>query len=162
MEATTRGEEVDMIAEAKQTMVSFLSNEAGQAVVENMHAVPVGEDLYCLDNSPFYVYGVSFGDVVHAPMSDGRPVFVGVMEHRGHSTYRVRLPAGSGHDDFAQHWSPLEQLGCSFEGSGVSTRRLYAIDVPPTSDVVAVYKVLEDGESAGWWEFEEAHYCARP
>ena len=147
------------VLEMPTVTISFLSDSEGKILVENMHAVLVGEDLYCLDNSPFYVYGVSFGDIVYAPMNDGRPVFSKVKEHRGHSTYRVRLPVGKSHSDFAQHWQSLEQLGCTFEGSGVSAQRLYAIDVPPSSDVAAIYKILEDGEYAGWWKFEEAHFC---
>jgi hypothetical protein len=151
-----------MLNDASRATVAFLSSEEGQTLVENMHALRVGADLYCLDNSPFYVYGVSFGDIVYAPISDGRPVFVKVVAHQGHSTYRLRLPVGRSHSDFAQHWLPLEQLGCSYEGSGVSSQRLYSIDVPPGSDVAAVYKILEEGERLGWWEFEEAHYYEVP
>lgn len=32
-----------------------------------------------------------------------------------------------------------------------------SVDVPPPADMYAVYKALEEGESAGLWEFEEAH-----
>ena len=40
--------------------------------VETLWAVPVGENLYRLDNSPFFAYRVSWEDVVHAePDSDG-------------------------------------------------------------------------------------------
>ena len=150
-----------MQTDQSNVTVTFPQNVNGQGFVENLHAVPLGHDLYCVDNSPFYIYGVSLADIVHAPINEGRPVFLKVIEHRGHSTYRVRLPTGQNHHDFTRHWKVLEQLGCSFEGSEASTRRLYSIDVPPDADILPVYKVLEDGEEAGWWAFEEVHYFDR-
>ena len=34
--------------------------------VETLWAVPVSGNLYCLDNSPFHVNGVSWEDIVHS------------------------------------------------------------------------------------------------
>lgn len=57
-------------------------------------------------------------------------------------------------------WSELEVLGCTYEGSNVGERLLYAVDVPPHAAVAEVYRLLEQGESEGDWEFEEGFYCS--
>jgi hypothetical protein len=123
-----------------------------------MHAVAEGGDCYVLDNSPFYAFGISFGDVFSALQKDGELVFSAVIARGGHSTYRVRLPAGCEHAYFLENWIELEQLGCTFEGSSANAERLYAIDIPPGIDVTKVYRVLEEKEQQGIWFFEEAHY----
>jgi hypothetical protein len=38
------------------------------------------------------------------------------------------------------------------------TESLYAIDIPPTVNINEAYKVLEQGEADGVWEFEEGYY----
>ena len=35
--------------------------------METIWAIPIGEDRYVLDNSPFCAYSVSWKDTVHAP-----------------------------------------------------------------------------------------------
>lgn len=143
-----------------RVLVAFLVEQNGEVFYERLHAQPLGQDLYCLDNSPFYVYGVSFADVVFAPCVDGVPTFNGIVGRRGHSTYRVRLPVGLGHNTFLARWPDFQKLGCTFEGSGANARRHYSIDVPPGVDVLAVYGLLEEGEACGAWVFEEANYCS--
>lgn len=125
---------------------------------ENLHSKRSSDGLYVLDNSPFYAYDVSFCDEVRAKPINGRLVFQTVAKRGGHSTYRVRLPTGKSHEDFLSKFSELERLGCTYEGTGNNERRLYAIDLPPSSNVADVYQILEDGEKAGNWEFEEAHF----
>lgn len=140
------------------TMVSIRFPVEG-AEVEVMHAIRRADGLFILDNSPFHAYGVSFGDVFSAVESEeGGVVFSKVVERGGHSTYRVRLREGEGHDFFIQHWSALGEIGCTYEGSGLADRRLYSIDIPPSVSVDKVYALLEQGEQDGVWEFEEAHY----
>ena len=59
---------------------------------------------------------------------------------------------------FLDRWRELEFLGCSYEGSGVSERRLYSIDMPPSVPVHEAYSLLEKGEEDGVWNFEEGLY----
>lgn len=134
-----------------------LNGEAGVSA-ETMHAVSSPDGLFMLDNSPFYAYGISFGDIFEAQQKEGALYFQEVIRRGGHSTYRVKLQVGAAHEDFMRAWDELQRLGCSFEGTGGNSRRLYAIDVPPEADVVAVYNYLQQQEDKGIWEFEEAHY----
>lgn len=118
---------------------------------ERLWAEPVGADRYILRNTPFYVFGVSYGDIVFGDERDGQVYFRSVSIRSGHSTYRLWVKPAE-RAQFAARWAPLGALGCSYEGGVV-----HAVDVPATSDVHAVYAVLEDGERAGYWEFEEGH-----
>jgi hypothetical protein len=138
-------------------MVSFPVGDEEDGFVERMHAV-AQNGLYVLDNSPFYAFGISFGDVFSAMQKDGDLAFSDVISRGGHSTYRIKLPVGREHAYFLEHWGELEQLGCTFEGSSANAERLYAIDVPPGVDVFKVYQVLEAKEQQGIWSFEEGHY----
>lgn len=132
-----------------------------ESASESVWARPLGNDRFRLENSPFLVYGYSFGDVVLGEVAgDGRMVVRGVSFRGGHSTYRLMLIEGLTIDaaDFGAAWRDLETLGCTFEHA---SGRLLAVDVPPSTDADAVYSVLERGESDGIWEFEEGH-CGHP
>ena len=65
----------------------------GSANVETLWAYDLGGDHYKLDNSPFYAYGVSWGDTVFAPHDDaeGFPTFHSVVSKSGHRTLRVHF-----------------------------------------------------------------------
>ena len=136
----------------------FVSFRLDDGTYENLHADRLGDNLFLLDNSPFYTYDVSYCDEVIAEQVDGRLLFRSVAKRGGHSTYRVKLPTGHNHETFLKKFTELEKLGCTYEGTGNEGRRLYTIDLPPHSDVAAVYKILEAGEEGGDWEFEEAHF----
>lgn len=121
---------------------------------ESLWAEPVGGDRYRLRNVPFLAFGFSEQDVITAKEDDGALRVTGVAIRGGHSTYRLVLPADTNEEKFLQDWIPLKNLGCTYERA---TRRYVAIDVPPPADIYAVYNALEEGESAGLWEFEEGH-----
>ncbi|MBO9706653.1 MAG: DUF4265 domain-containing protein [Caulobacter sp.] len=125
---------------------------------ENMHAKHVSGDVYELDNSPFYVFDISAGDVFSVNEVDGRILFNKIESRGGHSTYRVKMPFGAGHDKFEALWGELSEIGCSYEGSGKGDRLLYSIDVPPGVSVDKVYEILGKNEELNLWEFEEGHY----
>lgn len=129
-------------------------------VVEIMHVRLLPDVSLVLDNIPFYAYGVSCGDTIATERDEDGLMFVGVLARGGHSTYRVRLPAFAGDERFLMRWSELEVLGCTYEGSNVGERLLYAVDVPSHAAVAEVYRLLEQGESEGDWEFEEGFYCS--
>lgn len=120
---------------------------------ERLWAEPLGTDQYRIRNSPFYAFGVSNEDIVLGMEADGQLLFRSVVRRSGHSTYRLRvqlrdLTATS----FVQAWTPLQILGCSYEEGPI-----LAVDVPPAADIYAVYDLLQDGEAAGVWDFEEGH-----
>lgn len=118
--------------------------------VETLWATPLGGELYRLDNIPFYAYGVSWLDVVEAPLdAGGLPTFRRVAEKSGHRTVRVRQD-----DTRAPEAKPLleslSKLGCTYEGSAPS---LLAVDVPPKASLEDVARYLVE---AGFdWEYAD-------
>ena len=105
--------------------------------VETLWAFDLGNQRYKLDNTPWYAYGVSAGDIIEAESdtTDGFPVFRRVVEKSGYRTIRILSEQGFGDELFQQ----IKGLGCSFEGA---TRRFVAIDIPPEVDLQTVVAFL--------------------
>lgn len=117
----------------------------------------VSADTFRLNNSPFFAFELSAGDVVRAEKVEGMWHFREVVEQGGHSTYRIYL-AGERNltdDDVQAAWKPIEALGATYENAN---DRFFAVDVPPAADLDAIYDLFEKGEADGVWEFEEANY----
>jgi hypothetical protein len=125
---------------------------------EYLWAKRLAGDRFMIDNIPIYVRGVSCGDVVAAEYSEGELHFQRVTRRGGHSTYRLFLVSCRSllEPPVKALWDSLSGLGCSFEG--LAGGPLFAIDVPPESDIHAVYSELERAEHAGIWDFEEANF----
>lgn len=121
---------------------------------ESVWARPVSDGLYRIRNAPFYAMGVSNEDIVRASLREGDLFFQGVERRGCHSTYRFFTMDGIGDEQWIPYWQPLEELGCTYERG---TARLFAVDVPPTADIYKAYELLEAGEKAGVWGFQEAH-----
>lgn len=110
-----------------------------QGSVERMYAKPVGDGHYVLDNSPFYAFDISYCGEFLANKVDEELMFSRVISRGGHSTYRIKLPDGADHSCFLKYWDDLAKEECTYEGSSVNTRRLYAIDMPPGVDIVKAF-----------------------
>lgn len=151
------------MASSKMVKVLFDTDRKAwhRMTAERLWATPVGISLYRLENSPLYAYGVSYWDIVVARQdAEGDLHFSAVHERGGHSTYRVVLEGSASKADFERYWMRMERLGCTYESSR-DPENAFSIDVPPKSDVHAVYALLEKGEREGVWEFEEGH-CGHP
>ena len=121
---------------------------------ETLWAEPVDGKRYRLKNVPFYAYGVSYDDTVTAAETDDGRVVQAVSERSGHSTYRIFVSNAETLQRFSDCWAPLERLGCTLERA---TERLFAVDVPREVDIHEAYEAMASGETAGVWDFEEAH-----
>ena len=120
---------------------------------ERMWAEKVADNRYRVRNSPFFAHGISFDDIVFAEAGPGNELlFSGISLKGGHSTYRIILKGDVNSLAFREHWRPLEDAGCTFEGAH---GKLLAIDVPPRADIHKVYALLQRGEAENVWEFEE-------
>lgn len=122
--------------------------------VETLWATDEGRDRYRVDNIPLLAFGLSFGDIVRAPVTDGRPTFAEVVEPSGHSTYRLALRDGVDPERFSELTRPLRELGCGFERF---TQRMLGVDIPPAVDIYAAYELIDRGMANGTWDFDEAN-----
>jgi len=135
-------------------------NDYPPADFEYLWAKPIGGNLYVLDNTPFFVRGVSTGDTVIAePDSNDELRYRAVAKPSQHTTLRVVVfrespdprPIGERIRDLRQQ---LDLLGCSTELSHLPG--LVAVDVPPGVLLSSLISMLEAGEARELWEYEEA------
>lgn len=58
---------------------------------ESLFAKPLGDDLYEIDNIPFYAYGLNYRDVVlaRAESDDLKPSILQLVKASGHRTVRI-------------------------------------------------------------------------
>lgn len=123
---------------------------------ESVWAEKISPDRCRIRNTPFFVKGVSFEDVVFIKHANDEFWFESVSISGGHSTYRIIVDSNLPVETFDKYWSPLEKLGCTYESMELS-KRLLAIDVPQKTNIYDVYSRLEEGELDGVWDFEEGH-----
>ena len=131
----------------------------GQSV-ESMWATKLGDHLYKIEGSPFFVKGITFEDAVKTKLLDGVISFVKTATSSGGSTYRILCKEGTDETQFERFWKPLEVVGCTYE-QGDFGYRMYSVDVPKQANIQQVFALLQDGISNDIWDFEEGH-CGHP
>jgi len=124
---------------------------------ESLWAEPVSGGRFKLRNTPFYAKGISFEDIVFVEILNDLLMYRSTSIAGGHSTYRILSDTSISNDDFLSFWHPIEIAGCTYESSSVGKMVLLAVDVPPNADIHDVYRLLDEGEKKGVWEFEEGH-----
>jgi hypothetical protein len=128
------------------------------ADTEGLWAQPLGDNLFKIDNVPFFVKGISCEDVVEAaPDSHGELRYRSLVRPSAHSTLRVIVFRESPdprpiEERVADLRRQLEQVGCSTELSHMPG--LIAVDTDSESMNRAL-GVLQSGEKANLWEYEE-------
>jgi len=121
---------------------------------EDMWAQPLGAAEFKLLNSPFYAFDISAEDIVIAESEEGVLWFKEVVSRGGHSTYRVFMQGGRTiqSPEFEKFWNPVAGQGATYENAN---SRFIAIDTPPGTDLRRIFSLLQQGEDAGIWAFEE-------
>jgi len=124
--------------------------------IETLWAVPVDTDLYRLDNSPFFAYGLSWQDVIEAkPAGDQFLEYVRCVRKSGNRTIRVIFQDYRNDDQPAQEiLRELKNLGCSYEGM---QPRMISINVPPQINLRAVTDFLIEQHGLQW-EYADPTY----
>lgn len=129
-------------------------DEEGDTTSERVWAKKVGDDLYEVRNSPWFLQEVNFRDVVRAtpPHEDGLPEFIEVVRRSGHRTIRFILA-----DEASEKWDEvLKRLREMGVGREHAVGGLHAINLPPQLDFDMVADYLQECESKGWLQ----HYYA--
>ncbi len=150
---STSSEEPDS-AGLKKVAFHLVQDEEGYppVTVETVWAKRIGENLYELDNTPFFATGVAWKDIVRVRQAeDGELLFEDVVESSGHSTMRVIISDVTKTPSIKEH---LAALGCTWEQSHIEG--LIAVDVPPTTDLRRVRDFLRQGRAEDLWDYEEA------
>jgi hypothetical protein len=121
---------------------------------ERLWARRLDDGSFEIDNIPFFVRGISAGDVVAAQQENGEEVvFSELLSASGSSTLRIIVFDESHVADVRRR---LQELGCSTE---LNVSKMLAVDVPAQVDLQAVRSWLMEQQSSGALEFEDA--CIR-
>jgi len=138
-------------------MVKVQLSDPSGANVETLWARPIDVDLYQLDNSPFFAYGVSWMDVIEAKPDGHSQVlkYVRCVKKSGNRTVRIIFQDYRSTDPPAEEiLQGLQNLGCSYEGM---RPRMISVNVPPDVTLGAVVDFLRK-QSGLQWEYADPTY----
>jgi len=137
----------------EEKMVKVLLQDGDE--VETLWAVHLQENLYRLDNSPFFAYRVSWQDIVEAePDKNGVLCFSRIAVKSGNRTVRVITQTYETTSEEAKPFlDGIIQLGCSYEGL---RPRLVSITVPSEIELETVVDYLI--ASGHDWEYADPTY----
>lgn len=107
------------------------------------------EGLYRIDNIPFYVRGISSGDVVAAEYSDDQLYFARLVTPSSNSVFRLYVAEVT---DMQSTRDAFRALNCESELSRIP--KLVAIEIPGSVAIEPVSALLENGALSGRWEYE--------
>jgi hypothetical protein len=147
---------MDNPSEPNAKIVFRVPAEDGTEDVETLWAFDLGNDEYRIDNLPYFAYGVSWNDIVFAPLDDedGRPTFQKVIEKSGNRTIRlifeVAVEAGS---TSRKLLDSLIAVGCDFEGAN---KKYIVVNIPPDVDLQSVTQIVTDADVE--WEYADPTY----
>ena len=128
---------------------------------ELLWVVPASAEHFQIENSPFFVTGIGYLDVVKAQLTEDSTIhrFEEIVTRGGHSTYMLLAEEQS--PKFGIYWSFLEAKGCSYESMHIKLsmgeRLLLSVDVPPSANMLEAYDILKQGEADGTWMFQEGY-----
>lgn len=108
---------------------------------ESIWAKPLGNDLYRIENVPFYAYGLNFHDIVKA-ISENKdliPEVREIIEPSGHRTFRVFFENHVSREDQENILNTLDELTISYERTN---NTYFSLDMQPTGDYQSVYDRL--------------------
>jgi len=137
----------------EEKMVKVLLQDGDE--VETLWAVHLQENLYRLDNSPFFAYRISWEDIVEAePDKNGVLCFSRIAVKSGNRTVRVITQTYETTSEEAKPFlDGIIQLGCSYEGL---QPRLVSITVPSEIELETVVDYLI--ASGHDWEYADPTY----
>ena len=123
--------------------------------VETLWAQSLGNAQYKVDNSPFFVYRISWNDIVEGEKApDGSINFVRVLKKSGNRTLRVIFEAFEIESDAAQPiLQKIKDLNCSYEGFAPS---LISINIPSQENLANLTDYLDSSNLN--WEYADPKY----
>lgn len=146
-----------MCAAVKRAMeelikIQFYDSDVGY---ENLWAADLGNGFYRIESVPFFIYGISVGDIVSAKLdADRRLEFEAVQSTSKNRTLRARPEEFNVSDQQCKDLTrELDSLGCTTE---TLKPRIIAISVPPGINLQVVTNILTSAGIA--WEYANPTY----
>lgn len=118
---------------------------------ESLWATRMPDGMYRIDNIPFFIRGISPGDVITVIKDDRQVFFDRLVVPSANSVLRVIVYNA---DEVSVVRDSLRDLGCESELSHVP--QLISIEIPAEVDFDVITNFLEAGETRNAWEYETA------
>ena len=119
--------------------------------IESLWALPIG-DNYKIDNIPFFIQGISCGDIVSSKIINGELFIDSLVEASGNSTIRIVF---FDINLLNQTRETLKQLGCDSELSHLPN--LISVNIPAEVNYrTLILPYLKEGQARNNWDYEEA------
>jgi hypothetical protein len=142
--------------ESHESMVKIRFQDPSSANTETLWARSIESNFYQLENSPFFAYGVSCGDVVEARIGNDEVLeYFRCVRKSGNRTVRVIFQDFRSSDPVAEEFlTELRSLGCSYEGM---QPRMVSVNLPPKVDLGVVVGFLKQ-QPGLQWEYADPTY----
>lgn len=120
---------------------------------ESFWATPLGNDLFRLENVPFYAYGLNFHDIVKATSEFDEliPEIRELVELSGYKTFRVFFKKNIDRQKQEEVLNSMENLTVSYERANTI---YFSLDMQPNGDYQAVFNRLCELEKENILGFE--------
>jgi hypothetical protein len=117
---------------------------------ETLWAWEINPGSYCIDNIPFFIKGISSGDVVSAERRGEELHFTGLLEPSGNSVFRIYVADQSNVQGVRDE---LRNLKCESELSHVPN--LISVEVPADVPIRPFLSLLVQGARDKRWDYQE-------
>ncbi|MDX2248414.1 MAG: DUF4265 domain-containing protein [Bacteroidia bacterium] len=120
---------------------------------ESFWATPLGDDLFRLENVPFYAYGLNFHDIVRATCDseEQKPEIREIVAMSGHRTFRVYFEKNIERPIQEEILDSMRDLKISYERA---TKTFVSLDMQPEGNYQAVFDKLDELEQQNILVFE--------
>lgn len=126
-----------------------------QSETEGIWVEYLGDNKYRISNIPFYVYGVSYDDIVEAEEQDGQLFYAKTVSKSGNNTFRLIIEKGVSEETFKEYVKNHLLPYATYEKG---LYNLYSFNVDYGIDVKAFVRELDRGEALGLFEYEDGDY----
>jgi hypothetical protein len=136
--------------ESRMLRVRFpLPDEGGTIEIETLWAIHLENNMYKIDNLPFYAYDVSLGDAVLAiaDFDEKLATFKNILSKSGNRTIQILFELADLPELSGKILDALVKVGCGYEGAN---SRYFAVNVPALVDLSAISDLLS--RAALQWE----------
>jgi len=139
--------------ELVEVFFSVIQDENGWPPLscERIWCLPSDDDVFVVDNIPFYARDISFGDEVQTEESDGVRWFASLVKPSGNTTLRVFALNKAVGPLLIPKLRALGGLTEKMEGSD-----FIAVSLPPSADIAQVLDFLDRESNNGNLAFEES------
>ncbi len=121
------------------------------AEFESIWGIQVTNNTFVIDNTPYYIYGLSKGDTVLTTTKHNELLGLEILSKGGHSTLRV---FADNLDTRQKIREKIIKLGANCNSTGDSS--LLTIDIPPTANFNSIDKFLSSMTNNDTIAYEDA------